>query len=168
MLPAVAYTLADFINSGIPSISTESIRFEHPSFASAHYPSLNLYLYDISRSSHSRNSHSQSSYGPPTPIKRAVAWSAWFNASFLLTVQEHTQYGRQRIITAAMAHCQQHAYLSHHQLAPTLRGYGCLPLQVQPMAAAVCDRLDIPQQPGLQLTLTVPFDAIRSAIPITA
>jgi len=162
MLPAVAYTLADFLDSGIPSISTESIRFEHPSFASAAYPSLNLYLCNIHR-----NTRIESAISAPTGNAQ-LGSRLWFDTSFLLTVQEHTQLGKQRLIEAAMTHCLQHPYLSDHQLAPTLKGYGRIPLRVNPVKPTLWNGLDIPQQPAIHLTLTVPFAAIRPALPMTA
>ncbi|MEO1622518.1 MAG: Pvc16 family protein [Cyanobacteria bacterium J06632_3] len=157
MLPSVAYTLADFLNSGLPSVNSESIRFEHPSFVSAGYPSLNLYLYDIGRSPQS----GRWSASGRLPL-------AWFNTVFLLTVQEKTQLGQQRLVTAAFNHCRQHPYLPNHHLAPALRGHGQLPLQAQPIGAEAWQGLGVPTQPGLCLTLTVPFEAIRSALPIMA
>jgi len=160
MLPAVAYTLADFLSSGLPSVNTDSIRFEHPSFVSSCYPSLNLYFDDI-RLRPSQRFPTSRLATERTPL-------TWFSASYLLTVQENTHLGRQRLLNAILHHCQQHSHLSNQQLAPAIRGYGRLPLQAIPIDPTAWERLSMPQQSGLCLTLTIPLEAIRSALPIMA
>lgn len=175
MLPAVAYTLADFLSSGLPAINTESIRFEHPSFTSTGYPSINLYLCDIRRSRHTPTTSTAISaldrvqgLDRHRQLAQPTRLAAWFNVSFLLTVQEHTHLAQERLLTATMNHCLQYPYLSRHQLAPTLRGYGRLPLRVIPAKMDIWESLEVPQQPGLQLILAVPFDAMRLALPMMA
>lgn len=173
MIPAVAQTLADFLASGIPLISTDLIGFEYPSYQLENYPSLNLYLYGIqpsqglSQRKRSRmwNPHKHE-YQSPSNSGQNV----WFDASFLLTVQDHTAMGKQRLISEALSHLLQHQYLPTHILSPTLKGYGYIPIKVINVHQNVkfWESLGIPIQPALHITVTIPFAAVRDSMSLRA
>jgi Pvc16 N-terminal domain len=175
MLPAVAQTLAGFLAGGMSLISIEDIGFEHPSLRRRHSPSLNLYWYDIQQNSRKskrmrlfqRDSGKNGYLNAAIPVNPDKVKTFWFDVSFLLTVQDHTAMGKQRLFWEALALLVQHPYLPKHLLAPVLQGQGDLPLQIKDHSQrhhpTFWQSLGIPRQPALSITVTVPLAAVRTA-----
>lgn len=74
--------------------------------------------------------------------------------------------GKQRLISEVLAHLVQHGSLPARYLAPSLQGYGLIPLQVSrtEFRHHFWESLGIPLQPALQITVTVPLGVMRSAL----
>jgi Pvc16 N-terminal domain len=172
MLPAVAQTLAGFLAGGMSLISTEDIGFEHPSRRNSQSPSLNLYLYDIQQNSRKihparlfqRHSGKNGYLNVAVPANIDKVRTFWFDASFLLTAQDYTAMGRQRLFSEALSLLIQHSYLPKHFLVPALQGHGDLPLQLkepsQRDSLSFWQSLGIPRQPALCITVTAPMNAM--------
>jgi hypothetical protein len=172
MIPAVAQTLADFLASGMPLISTELIGFEHPSYQLGQYPSLNLYLYGIhpnqKRAQRKRDCMWNAYVGDPRQ-RSSLDQSVWFDTAFLLTVQDHTAMGKQHLISEALSHLLQHQYLPNHILSPSLQGHGFIPIKVANVHQNVnfWEALGIPIQPALHITVTIPFAVVKDSISLS-
>ncbi len=173
MIPAVAYTLADFLANGISLIGTEHIGFEHPSYQLGSYPAANLYLYDIHPAetlAHRKRFKMRKILGRNSMDRFSRGQNVWFDASFLLTVQDHTAMGKQHLISKALSHLLQHQQLPNNALPPGLQGYGAIPLRANPInqQGHFWEALGIPRQPALNITVTIPFNVVQEAMSLGA
>ena len=147
MISASSQTLAALIASNPLLIGRESISFEHPSLARSQRPCLNVYCYHIQASSSESRSLLESG-------------SQWFELTFLLSVFDHTSLGEQHLFAAVLSALSRRDVVPEQQLAPSLRGWGDLPLQVSTRDAAdelqLWTALGAPVRLSLHVTLTVP------------
>lgn len=174
MLIFVLQTLADILAGGTSLINAEQIDFSHPSNRKEESagPTLNLYIYDIRESKQfqqsgrqverkpTRNMHQSNVNYPPT----------WFDISLLLTAWDRTALGEHRLLSEALTVLLRHRLLREEFLVPQLRGYGNLSMTVsidpQIEAGSLWSALTIPLRAALFLTMTIPFEAQTTLVPL--
>lgn len=165
MIPAVAQTLAKILAGGTSLISTEQIDFNPPSWRKDAEPGLNLYCYDLRANGQVQQSEQQVESGenqgkPQMTI--AITRTTWFDVSFLVSASAYTPLGEQHLLSEALMLLLHHRDLEEKLLAPELRGYGNLLLDVSTIhptdTATLWRALGVPLRPALYVTVTIPFD----------
>jgi hypothetical protein len=176
MIPAVVQTLAEILSNGTSLISKERIDFSHPQFHSSVRPALNLYCYDVRDSSliqiqtlghQTHGIDSKPLLDPSEPES-----PRWFDLSFLISAWDSTALGEQRLLSETLQILLDYRVLPEEALAPGLRGYGSLPIQVSTKAlvdiTALWRALGVPLRPALHVTVAVPFPCRDSTYPQAA
>ncbi|NMG10522.1 Pvc16 family protein [Brasilonema sp. UFV-L1] len=174
MLIFVLQTLAEILAGGTSLTSTEQIEFSHPSNRKEEGggPTLNLYIYDIRESKQFQQSGRQVERKLTRSLQPAtVSWTPnWFDVSLLLTVWDRTALGEYHLMSEALTVLLRHRSLREEFLVPELRGYGNLTMTVSldPTieAGSLWSALTIPLRPALYLTMTVPFEAQSTSVPL--
>lgn len=157
MIPAVAQTLAETLAGEISPIAKEHIDFDRPSVKVQHGPKLTLYCYDVRKTPSWKHGNPHDKERPDSSI--------WFDVSFLVTVWDRTTLGEQYLLSEILKLLLRYPCLPEKFLAPTLRGYRNLPLQVasDPIdKVALWQGLGVPLRPALYITVTIPFDRPNS------
>ncbi|HEY9820527.1 MAG TPA: Pvc16 family protein [Candidatus Sericytochromatia bacterium] len=164
MIPAVAQTLAQLLAGGTSLISTEQIDFNHPGWRQNTGSGLNLYCYDLRANSQVHHSPRQGKFtNHQGKLHRTTANdpAKWFDVSFLVSAWDDTALGEQRLLSEALMLLLPHHFLKEELLAPSLRGYGNLPMTVAAVhptdTAALWRALGVPLRPALYVTVTIPF-----------
>jgi Pvc16 N-terminal domain len=159
MIPAVAQTLAKLLTNGT-SLDSEQIDFSHPSTRQDQRPALNLYFYHVER-----HQPFGSSWGYREAHCVPEDSATWFDVSFLLIAWGHTAIAEHRLLSEALILLSQYCSLPEESLAPSLQGYGALPMHLLSPnltdTATLWKALGVPLRPALQVTITVPFHCIR-------
>ncbi|MBE9126979.1 DUF4255 domain-containing protein [Coleofasciculus sp. LEGE 07092] len=92
----------------------------------------------------------------------------WFDVSFVVTCWDYTALGEQYPFSEALTLLLCHPLLPEGLLAPALRGYGMLPIEVSTSrlidAVALWNALEVPFRPALYVTVTVPFSRHREPL----
>ncbi len=174
MLIFVLQTLAEILAGGTSLTSTEQIEFSHPinRREEGGGSTLNLYIYDIRESKQFQQSGRQVERNLTRPLQPAtVSWSPnWFDVSLLLTVWDRTALGEYHLLSEALTVLLRHRCLREEFLVPELRGYGNLNMTVSVdqtiEAGSLWSALTIPLRPALYLTMTVPFEAQSTSVPL--
>lgn len=163
MLPAVAQTLAEILTGGTALISTEQIDFNHPGLRQDVRPALNLYCYNIRENYQVQHSQQQresrsSRNQRPTPEN---CQAMWFDVSFIVSAWDCTVLGEQHLLSEALTLLLRHRWLKEELLAPTLRGYGSLSINISAVkhldAAVLWNALGVRLRPALYVTVTAPL-----------
>lgn len=161
MIPAATQTLAKILAGGTSLLSTEQIDFNHPSVPQDTSPRLNLYCYNIQENS----GESVSSQLNHSPDKSSNP--KWFDVFFLVSAWDCTSLGEQHLLSEALLLLLHHRRLGEEVLAPTLRGYGQLPMTVctvHPSDAAVLwSALGVPLRAALYVKVTIPIHMLSDA-----
>ncbi|MEH1907948.1 Pvc16 family protein [Nostoc sp.] len=174
MLIFVLQTLAEILAGGTSLTSTEQIEFSHPinRREEGGRAIFNLYIYDIRESKQFQQSGRQVERKLTRGLQPAtVSWTPnWFDVSLLLTVWDRTALGEYHLLSEALAVLLRHRSLREEFLVPELRGYGNLSMTVslEPTieAGSLWSALTIPLRPALYLSLTVPFEAQSTSVPL--
>lgn len=174
MLILVLQTLAEILAGGTSLTSTEQIEFSHPSNRREEGggSTLNLYIYDIRESKQLQQSGRQVERKLTRGLQPAtVSWSPnWFDVSLVLTAWDRTTLGEHHLLGEALTVLLRHRSLREEFLVPELRGYGNLSMtvSVDPTieVGSLWSALTIPLRPALYLTMTVPFEAQSTSVPL--
>lgn len=168
MISAVAQTLGRILAEETSLASLEAVSFNFPRVNEPTSSKLILYFYDIRATS-----------GQILPIVQPTVKSSvgaapklylssnqaqeketkWFEVLFLLSVNDHTNLGSQRLLSEALTVLLRHEWLSEQLLAPVLRGHGDLPLVVhqQQNLLALWQALAVPFRPALYFKVIAPL-----------
>lgn len=172
MIPAVVQTLAQILSNGTSMLSQEQIDFNHPQIHPNVKPALNLYCYDVRKSSLIWRVGHQPTWGiGPKPALDTLEPNSphWFDLSFLVIAWDCTALGEQRLLSEVLQIFLNYRFLPEELLAPGLRGYGSLPIQVSTKAltdiTALWSALGVPLRPALHVTVAVPFTCRPSKSP---
>ena len=161
MLPAIAQTLANILVGETSLSSTESIDFNPPGSELSGQPGFNLYCYNILECSREEPSSADSELINPSPQSSPVSRTRWFDVSFLISARDHTWLGKYQLLSEALISFLKHQPLAEELLAPELRGYGSLPLSMEPNdiinPATLWTSLGAPVRPALYITITIPI-----------
>lgn len=174
MLIFVLQTLAEILAGGTSLISAEQIDFSHPSNRKEEStgPTLNLYIYDIRESKQFQHSGRQVERKSARNMYQGnVNFSpTWFDISLLLTAWDRTALGEHHLLSEALSVLLRHRSLREEFLVPQLRGYGNLSMtvSVDPLieAGSLWSALTIPLRAALFLTVTIPFEAQNTLVPL--
>ncbi|MEC4814791.1 MAG: Pvc16 family protein [Scytonema sp. PMC 1069.18] len=174
MLIFVLQTLAEILAGGTSLTSTEQIEFSHPSNRKEDVggATLNLYIYDIRESKQLQRSGRQVDRKSTTGLQTIhVNWSpSWFDVSLLLTAWDRTALAEYHLLGEALTVLLRHRLLREEFLVSELRGYGNLTMTVSldPIieVGSLWSALTIPLRPALYLTMTVPFEAQNTSVPL--
>jgi hypothetical protein len=164
MIPAVAQTLVNLLTKGTFLTSPEQISF---SLAETHLHSgLSLYCYDVHPANQKFVQPLEDRLVPQENLQLFTAQAianhpmqvSWFNISFLITAHDQTVLGTQKLLSEALITLCQYESIPERLLAPSLQGYGALPLAVQQMAnpAALWCAMGMPLRPAVYIMVTVP------------
>lgn len=175
MLIFVLQTLAEIIAGGTSLTSTEQIDFSHPGSRrdDGVGPMINLYFYDIRESKQIQHTGRQAErklvQGSLDSAK--VCWSpSWFDVSLLLTAWDRTTLGEHLLLSEALSTLLRNRSLREEFLVPELRGYGNLSMSiaVEPLIemGSLWSTLSIPLRPALYVTVTIPFEAQSTTVPL--
>lgn len=164
MISAVAQTLGKILADETSVGSSEAISFNFPRADDNNCPELILYFYKVQPIfPELRQTELFESFKFPNSNSSKTLWCDVF---FLLSAEDFTTLGKQRLLSEALAVLLRHDWLDEHLLAPVLRGYGSLPLVVhQPQdLVAFWQVLGIPFRPALYLSVTAPLRLSSSRI----
>jgi Pvc16 N-terminal domain len=167
MIPAVAQTLAKILTCGTSLASTEQIDFGHPATRHDIRPVLNLYLYHVERYQPTLGDSTRCiGYRDARTVPEDSA--SWFDVSFLLTVWDNTALAEHRLLSEALGLLSQRGSLAEESLAPSLQGYGALPIHLANPnltdTTALWEALGVPLRPALHVTVTVPFTSHQRTV----
>lgn len=167
MIPAVAQTLAEFLNSRLSHIEAEQISFEHPSYFQGNNLGINLYFYDIQVSAE------RSPFEDWPPVEQLDSarvqtrdHSASFDVSFMLTVKGNTRLGEQHLLSEVFLLLSQCHYLPRSSKAPTLKGSAELSIKLNHASDPTqfwC-ALQTPMHPALHIIVTVPSETFEKRL----
>jgi len=166
MIPAVAQTLVNLLTSGTSLDNAEQISF---SLMESHLrPGLSLYCYDVHPANQKLCNSPEDGVQQAGAIQPSIApsvtsdqgRSAGLNISFLITAHDQTMLGTQQLLSEALLTLCQYESIPEKLLAPTLQGYGALPLIVcqMPNPAALWCAMGLPLRPAVYITITVPLN----------
>ena len=164
MISAVAQTLGKILADETSVGSLEAISFNFPQPDRNNCPELILYFYKVQPISQEfKSAELLESFKFPNSNSSETLW---FDIYFLLSTEDCTTLGRQRLLSEALAVLLRHDWLDEQLLAPVLRGYGSLPLVVhQPQdLCAFWQVLGVPFRPTLYLSVTAPLRLSSSRI----
>ena len=157
MISAVAQTLGKILADETSVGSLEAISFNFPQTDLDNCPELILYFYKVQPISQELEK---------TELLESFKFhnsksseTLWFDIFFLLSTEDRTTLGRQRLLSEALGVLLRHDWVDEQLLAPVLRGYGSLPLVVhQPQdLVAFWQVLGVPFRPALYLSVTAPL-----------
>ncbi|WP_088240624.1 Pvc16 family protein [Calothrix rhizosoleniae] len=174
MLIYVLQSLAQILAGGTSLTSTEQIDFGHLGNRreESTVPTLNLYVYDIRESKQLQHSGRQVERRVGRSLQNAsVNWSPnWFDVSLLLTAWDRTALGEHYLISEALSLLLRHRSIQEQFLLPELRHYGNLSMSIAlepPIeVGSLWSALNVPLRPALYLTVTVPFEAQQTPVPL--
>lgn len=134
MISASTQTLATLLASNPLWVERETISFEHPQIARRSKPCLNVYCYHIQAvSGDSRPALTQSyqqSYQQREKKSDRRDDCQWFELTFLLSVFDYTTLGEQHLFSTILSALSSCRAIPEDLLAPSLKGWGDLPLSV--------------------------------------
>ncbi|GAA6622568.1 Pvc16 family protein [Scytonema sp. NUACC26] len=175
MLIALLQTLAEILVGGTSLTSMEQIDFNIPGTRrdDSASPFLNLYLYDIRESiqvqSTGRQIDRRISEGGLSAAN-VSSLPIWFDVSLILTAWNRTALGEYHLLNEALTLLLRHRSLREEFLAPELRGFGNLFIQVAATpfieAGSLWSALNAPLRPALYLTIAVPFEPDKTSVPL--
>ena len=91
-----------------------------------------------------------------------IAPTQWSDVSFVITANDYTSLGKQRLLSEAFMLLSSHRILKEELLASVLQGYGNLQLTISNFATgdtiALWNALGVPFRPALYVTLTIPLN----------
>lgn len=163
MIPAVAQALAELLSRASSVISKEHIYFNHPGFIQDERPALNLYCYHVGISHWAPDgqatvAHDDLEHGSMADKSESYQL---MDLRFLISVADHTALGEQHLLSEALMTLLTYSCLPDEAMAPKLRGWGGLPIQVSEQgvseAAKLWLALGVPLRPAIHVTVTVPF-----------
>ncbi len=157
MISAVAQTLGRILADETSVGNSEAISFNFPQTGKGDWFQFVLYFYKIQPISSAIEKS-----GLFKPRKSFDSYSSeilWFDIFFLISAEDPTALGKQRLLSEALGVLLRHQWLEEQLLAPTLRGCGSLPLIIhQPQnPTALWQVLEVPYRPALYLSVTAPL-----------
>lgn len=167
MISAVAQTLGRILAEETSLTSLEAISFNFPRANESDSSQLILYFYDIRAISGQilrivQPTVSNSLVAPNLSLSSNQAQlkqTKWFEVLFLLSVNEQTTLGSQRLLSEALTVLLRHESLSEQLLAPMLQGYGDLSLVVhsQQNLVDLWQALAVPFRPAIYFKVIAPL-----------
>lgn len=164
MISDVAQTLGRILADGTSVENPEAISFNFPRTGKGDYFQFVLYFYKI-QPIHPEREKSQL-FKPRKPFDSNQSGILWFDIFFLLSAEDRTALGKQRLLSEALGVLLRHKWLEEQLLAPTLKGCGSLPLMIhQPEdLTSLWQVLEVPYRPALYLSVTAPLRLNSSRI----
>lgn len=168
MIPAVVQTLTNILAGGTSLGSLEQISLNLPTTPQNMERGLSLYFYDIGKVG-TKQTDKQADKHKSDLEAQAKEAVIWIELSFLVTAYDRTALGAQQLLSEALTLVLQHPLLEEDLLAPVLRGYGNLLLNVNQLTdiAGLWTALNVPMRPAFSISVTVPWSVSSPAYKLT-
>lgn len=158
MIAAVTQTLTEILVESSPLIKNVEIDLNHPQARQDIKPALSLYLYELTKSNHDcRENH----YSPLDTEHYIVDW---YDLSFVIIPWDWTVLGQWQLLSEVLKSLIPYQLIVQDKLAPELRGFGDLPLQIAttiPNTARWGKIQGSLFNPALYITIKTPFVVAR-------
>ena len=154
MIAAVTQTLIEILVENSPSIENVEIDLNHPQTRQDIKPALSLYLYELTKSNHDRQDNSSCS------LNKERYFVEWYDLSFVIIPWDWTVLGQWQLLSEALKALIPYQSIVQEKLAPELRGFGDLSLQI---ATSIPDTARWRRvqssffHPALYITIETPF-----------
>ena len=158
MIAAVTETLTGILVENSTLIRNVEIDLNHPETRQDVRPAISLYLYKLTKSNHNleQDDHRQ--------LDTEGYIVDWYDLSFVIIPWDWTVLGQWQLLSEVLKSLIPYQLIAQDKLAPELRGFGDLPLQI---ATSVPDTIRWEKAwgssfpPALYITIQTPFVAAR-------
>ena len=124
MIAAVTQTLTEILVENSPLIENVEIDLNHPQTRQDIKPALSLYLYELTKSNHDCRENCYCLLDTEHYIVD------WYDLSFAIIPWDWTVLGQWQLLSEVLKSLIPYQSIVQDKLAPELRGFGDLPLQI--------------------------------------
>ena len=153
MIAAVTQTLTEILVENSSLIKNVEIDLNHPQTRQDIRPALSLYLYQLNQSSN------RDRLGCDCSLDEKHYIVDWYDLSFVIVPWDWTVLGQWQLLSEVLKSLLPYKIIVQDKLAPELRGFGDLPLQIATSAPNHADWVDRGSwfHPALYITVEAPF-----------
>ena len=158
MIAAVTQTLTEILVENSALIKNVEIDLNHPQTRRDIKPALSLYLYELTTSNHNCR---ENRYSPLDTEHHIVNW---YDLSFVIIPWDWTVLGQWQLLSEVLKSLIPYQLIVQDKLAPELRGFGDLPLQIATSAPNPVRQKKIQGSlfnPALYITIKTPLVVAR-------
>lgn len=154
MIAAVTQTLTEILMENSSLIKNIEIDLNHPQTRQDIKPALSLYLYELTKSNHDCRDDSY------CPLDKEHYVVDWYDLSFVIIPWDWTVLGQWQLLSEVLKSLIPYQLIVQDKLAPELRGFGDLPLQIATSTPNTARWRKVQGSffhPALYITIKTPF-----------